>query len=129
MTHTSEYHSYPIEVLSEQCPRAMIESDPIINRLNDGYRRAFDSNKRPHYWSERSQRFATADVLLRYLRDGWQLGKTVDVESFPCMGFREIEVFYFFLWFEGSRLRLPVIANPVTRRLIEENHLLLHRLA
>ena len=71
-----------------------------------------------YHWSETSQMYATATILLKYLHQDWQLAPQVVVESFSCYGGRHVDIFYFTLTKNGQQIELPVLSNPVVRRLI-----------
>lgn len=75
------------------------------------------------HWSRESQTYAPADVLMRYLRSGWELDKLAAVESFWHAGVRRVEVYYFTLLNGEERVEMPVLANPAVFRLIEESQL------
>ena len=75
------------------------------------------------HWSAESETYAPVEVLLNYLREGWQLDKLAAVEAYYYAGNRYIEVLYFTLWRDGDGLEIPVLSNPVSRRLIQEHKL------
>jgi hypothetical protein len=62
--------------------------------------------------------YATATILLKYLHQDWQLAPQVVVESFSCYGGRHVDIFYFTLTKADRQIQLPVLSNPVVRRLI-----------
>lgn len=74
------------------------------------------------HWSSQSQAYAPADVLLNHIREGWTLDSLVAIETFYYAGFRRIDVFYFTLPLRrnAQTLEIPVVANPVVTRLIQE---------
>ena len=76
-----------------------------------------------HHWSQESQKYATAATLLIYMRKGWQLAPQVAVKSFSYFGGRHINVYYFTLTKDGDQIEMPVLLNPVVRRLITHHHL------
>jgi hypothetical protein len=78
---------------------------------------------RSRHWAAGSQTYAPADVLLRYIADGWQLETLAAVESFYYAGYRRVDVFYFTLKRGEEVIEMPVLANPVTHRLVEERKL------
>jgi hypothetical protein len=78
-------------------------------------------------WSPRSQTYAAADTLLRHLKEGWTLHPLVAVESIWHAGVRRVDVYYFTLLHGDAQLEMPVLANPVVFRLIEEHKLSLVR--
>ncbi len=75
------------------------------------------------HWSPGSQAYAPADVLLRYLADGWQLSPIVGLEEHWHAGARRVDVYHFELAKDGQVLVLPVQSNPVVRRLLHERGL------
>ncbi len=78
-------------------------------------------------WSPRSQTYAAADMLLSHLRNGWMLHPLVAVESIWHAGVRRVDVYYFTLLHGDEHLEMPVLANPVVFRLIEDHGLSLVR--
>ncbi len=74
---------------------------------------------RPYYgdtyrhWSPESETYASADVLLQYLRRGWVLEKLVAVETVFHAANRHSNVFYFTLTHDDQTIEMPVLANPV----------------
>lgn len=75
------------------------------------------------HWSPTSQTYAPADVLLHYLSNDWQLKPLAAVETFYYAGQRQVEVYYFTLVKEDRQLEMPVQANPIILRLIQEHNL------
>src|SRR5258707_1811377 len=60
---------------------------------------------------------------MRYLNDGWELDSLAAVETFYYAGYRRVDIFYFTLKLDGKVVEMPVLANPVTHRLVEERKL------
>jgi hypothetical protein len=79
------------------------------------------------HWSPESETYAPGEVLLRYLRDSWTPDNIVNVETFPCSGCRQVEVYFFLLVRGDKRISMPLIANPVVLRLIHEYELTVQR--
>ena len=96
-----------------------IKGCPEIDRECGDYR----------HWSPTSQPYAPAHVLLQYLRYGWKADNTVFIKSFCCLGSRSVAVYYFLLTWDAEQVWMPVLANPVVRRLIQESGLTLVRLS
>jgi hypothetical protein len=84
---------------------------------------AHTDTDRSRHWSPESQTYAPADVLLNFIHDGWTLETPAAVESFYYAGYRRVDVFYFTLKRGEEVLEMPVLANPVTHRLVEERKL------
>lgn len=72
------------------------------------------------HWCPRSQVIAPADVLLGYLRSGWQVSDRVLVEVHRFGSYRRTELFYFTLTSGRDRICMPVLSNPVVMRLVDE---------
>jgi len=83
----------------------------------------YGETDRARHWSPDSQTYAPADVLMRYLTDGWELQSLAAVESFYYAGYRRVDIFYFTLKNGSEVIEMPVLANPVTHRLVEERKL------
>lgn len=75
------------------------------------------------HWSPTSQQYAPADVLLRYLADGWVLSTVVGLEEHWHAGVRRVDVYHFELSKDGQVIALPVQSNPVVRRLMFQRQL------
>jgi len=75
------------------------------------------------HWCPVSEKYAPADVLLQYLREGWELDMLVAVETFYFAGYRCSDIYYFTLHQEDMTLEMPVLANPIVLRLVEERQL------
>lgn len=83
----------------------------------------FESVEDYRHWSPRSQLYASTDALLQYLRNGWELKDRVLVEMCRCESWRYVELYYFVLSLNDERITMPVIANPVVVRLVQERGL------
>ena len=75
------------------------------------------------HWSPSSQPYAPADVLLRYLAEGWQISPIVGLEEHVHAGARRVAVYHFELTKDGQQQILPVQSNPVVRRLLHDRNL------
>ena len=75
------------------------------------------------HWSPSSQAYAPADVLLRYLAEGWTVSPIVGLEEHWHAGVRRVDVYHFELSKDNQSLVLPVQSNPVVRRLLNERQL------
>lgn len=101
----------------------------LLHPLGDEIPVALDPDHDEDYrhWSPLSQPYAPADVLLQYLRGGWQIQGRVLVEVSRCTSRRCTELYYFILTRDDERLTMPVLANPVVLRLAQELGLILVR--
>ncbi len=75
------------------------------------------------HWSPSSQAYAPADVLMRYLAEGWTLSTVVGLEEHWHGGMRRVDVYHFELSKDGHVISLPVQSNPVVRRLMNQRQL------
>ncbi len=91
-------------------PRVEIEHRPSYG---DTYR----------HWSPESEPYASADVLIQYLRMGWVLDKLVAVETIYHTAHRRSNVYYFTLHRDEQTVEMPVLANPVVLDLLKRNRL------
>ena len=89
---------------------------------------SFADEDRYRHWSPDSQTYAPADVLLNYIRQGWQLDSRAAVETFFYAGYRRVDVFYFTLRDGDVVVEMPVLANPAVSRLVEQNKLTVLRI-
>ncbi len=80
------------------------------------------------HWCPVSEMYAPADVLLQYLREGWELDMLVAVETFYFAGYRCSDIYYFTLHQEDMTLEMPVLANPIVLRVVEEQQLSILRI-
>ncbi len=78
------------------------------------------SNDTRRHWSPTSQTYAPADVLLRFLAEGWLVSPIVGLEEHWHAGVRRVDVYHFELTRDEQSLVLPVQSNPVVRRLMHE---------
>jgi hypothetical protein len=79
------------------------------------------------HWSPTSQPYASADVLLQYLRERWQIYERVEVVLNHCVSRQCIETYNFVLIRDAVYFTMPVLANPVVLRLTRELGLILVR--
>jgi hypothetical protein len=86
-------------------------------------RRRSSDEEYDRHWCPNSQTYAPADVLLQYLRAGWQLEDFVAVQTFYHGACRRSEVFYFRLNLGDIFLEMPVLANPIVFQIVESNRL------
>ena len=78
------------------------------------------------HWCPVSETYAPVEVLLQYLRQGWEADTPVAVETFS-LGTRHSYIFRFTVRRNGSSLEIPVVANPAALRIVERCQLtLLH---
>jgi hypothetical protein len=75
------------------------------------------------HWSPESEAYATADVLLQYICLGWKLDDKVPAETYYHAGYRRSDVYYFTLKQNGTSIQMPVLVNPVVRRLVRDHGL------
>ena len=75
------------------------------------------------HWSPTSQAYAPADVLIRYVSDGWLISPIVGLEEHWHAGARRIDVYHFEMSKGDDVIILPVQSNPVVRRLLNEYQL------
>ncbi|MBN2306081.1 MAG: hypothetical protein JXQ72_16480 [Anaerolineae bacterium] len=75
------------------------------------------------HWSPTSQTYAPADVLIRYLAEGWTVSPVVGLEEHWHAGVRRVDVYHFELSSENKTVVLPVQSNPVVRRLLHDRQL------
>lgn len=75
------------------------------------------------HWSPSSQTYAPADVLLRYVAEGWQISPVVGLEEHWHAGSRRVDVYHFEVIKDNQALVLPVQSNPVVRRLLRDREL------
>ncbi len=75
------------------------------------------------HWSLEAERFASAEVLLRYLDDGWEADPTVVVDWFAQKAGHYRKVYFFLLRRDGKVAQMPVLASPILPRLMADFHL------
>ncbi|QPC83144.1 hypothetical protein G4Y79_01860 [Phototrophicus methaneseepsis] len=91
------------------------------NREPSAKYRELELDNDDRHWSPASQWYAPADVLLQYLRDGWRLDDDVEICVHRCRSYRHVEMYHFILYHaEKKSLRMPVVANPVVRRIVQQ---------
>ncbi len=73
-----------------------------------------------YHWSSESQSYASGDILINYLRNGWTPAHSVMMQTFHFGGYRHVHVFRFRLTQGDQTLTIPVIANPIIDRLIRD---------
>jgi hypothetical protein len=78
---------------------------------------------KPRHWSSSSQTYVPADVLLEYLADDWDISSVVGREECWHGGGRHITVYYFELTRNQQAVVMPVLGNPVVRRLVDQRQL------
>jgi len=94
----------------------MIAVDTCKTKLS-----ALQNTDRAHcHWSAESQPYASGDILIDYLRNGWMPEHLATVETFYFPDNRCVHIFHFLLRKETRTLVMPVVANPVIHRLIQE---------
>lgn len=81
------------------------------------------TNDTRRHWSPTSQEYAPADVLLRFLTNGWKISPVVGLEEHRHAGVRKVDVYHFELTKDDKQQILPVQSNPVVRRLLHERGL------
>lgn len=81
------------------------------------------SGVRRRHWSPSSQTYAPADVLLERLVDGWNIDPVVGREEYWYGTGRHVSVYYCRLTKGLQAVTMPVLGNPVVRRLMREHHL------
>jgi hypothetical protein len=81
------------------------------------------------HWHAQSQTYAGGDCLVTALHLGWIIGEEVLLRERWYAGARHINVYYFELMREDTRLVMPVISNPFVEHLIITYPLQVKRLA
>jgi hypothetical protein len=81
--------------------------------------------KRRH-WSPTSQVYVSADILLQYLHEGWKISPLVSIEQYGRPGKWRAQVYYFELIRGSQSMILPVYSNPVVRRLLAQESMIIH---
>ena len=76
--------------------------------------------ERRRHWSPSSQSYAPVDVLLDRQADGWNLNLVVGLEEYWLGGGRHVTVYYFELTKAYQTVIMPVLGNPVVRRLVSQ---------
>jgi len=75
------------------------------------------------HWYPDSEPYAPADVLLQYLKNGWNLEKLVAVETVYYAGYRRSDIYYFTLERDSQTVEMPILATPAVFKVIEQNRL------
>jgi len=76
------------------------------------------------HWCPKSQAFAPAAVLLQHIGAGWKLDEAINVVRRPLGSHRHVDVYHFELYHRDDHMEMPVIANPVVLKLVNEYHLM-----
>ncbi len=106
----------------ERVVQVTIKSSSILEREVVSRELEIDDDDYRH-WSPASQPYATADVLLQYLRREWECANEVTVKTSRCVSSRCVEVYIFTISKGHERLCVPVISNPVILHLVRERGL------
>jgi len=99
-----------------------IEPSTVLEREVAARELEIDEDYR--HWSPASQPYTTAEVLLQYLRSGWECMNQVTVKTSRCVSSRCVELYSFEISKGHERLCVPVVSNPVILRLIRERGLI-----
>lgn len=75
------------------------------------------------HWSPASETYTSGDVLLQYLRAGWQLDSSVFVETVHYADSRQSKMFYFTLKQNSKSIKMPILATPTVFRIVNEHQL------
>ncbi len=73
------------------------------------------------YWSSLSQPYAAGDQLMRYLEEGWELERRVEVETHWFGETRHIVIYHFTLSQRNRRVLMRVLGTPMVRSLVERH--------
>ena len=65
-----------------------------------------------YHWDAYSEQYASAHILLQYLRLGWQADSRVEVTRHYFHGQRHVDVFHFTLLRANQKIALPVLSSP-----------------
>ena len=90
------------------------------NSIPSPIERELRAPDRRRHWSSSSQTYASADILLDYLAEGWDIRSVVRQEVSWRGGGRHIAVHYFELTKDHQGLAMPVLDNPIVRRLVAQ---------
>jgi len=105
-------------------PVQLVEENAGQNRASSTKYPGFKLDDDARHWSPTSQWYAPADILLQYLRNGWWLDKEVEICIHRCGSCRHVEMYHFTLHHaEKQTLRVPVLANPVVRKMVHQYRL------
>lgn len=110
-----------LDKMKQQVP---LEENAGQNQASSAKYRVLEFDNNDRHWSPASQWYAPADILLQYLRNGWQLEKEVEICVHRCGSCRHVEMYHFTLYHaEKQPLRMPVLANPVVRKMVHQYRL------
>jgi hypothetical protein len=104
----SPYHSEPASRKHQ-----IIKRLTALEETDDDYR----------HWDPGSQPYTTAEVLLQYLRYGWEWINRVRVKRHYCASGRCVELYSFEISKGNEQLCVPVISNPVILHLVQDHKL------
>jgi hypothetical protein len=90
------------------------------NALPSPFERELRSTDQRRHWSASCQTYASADVLVEHLADGWDIGSVVVQEVSWRGGGRHITVYHFELTRGNRMLAMPVLDNPIVHRLMDQ---------
>ena len=65
-----------------------------------------------YHWDSYSEQYASAHILVQYLRTGWQADNRIGVTRHYFHGQRHVDVFYFTLLRANQKIELPVLSSP-----------------
>ena len=65
-----------------------------------------------YHWDSYSEQYASAHILVQYLRTGWQADNRIGVTRHYFHGQRHVDVFYFALLRANQKIELPVLSSP-----------------
>ncbi len=88
-----------------------------LNDLQDSY----VITRHHRYWSAQSQAYAAADQLLRYLLEGWQVDRRVEVESHWFGDARHIVIYHVVLSHSDRRLPMRVLGTPFVQDMLDHD--------
>jgi hypothetical protein len=100
----------------------------MATRIRSGWLASSSIEAQHHrHWSPTSHSIAPADVLVAYLKLGWQLDPLVIVEENGMSGARMAEVYRFRLSSGGETLEMPVLMNPIVAHICAEKRLTIRK--
>ncbi len=99
-------------------------SQPSIVLEREIAARELEIDEDYRHWSPASQPHTTAEVLLQYLRCGWECLNRVTVKTSQCVSSRCVELYSFEISKGQEQLCVPVVSNPVILRFIRERGLI-----
>ncbi|HVO41324.1 MAG TPA: hypothetical protein VMT34_01815 [Aggregatilineales bacterium] len=73
-----------------------------------------------YHWCQRTQPIAPAHILLQYIAHHWLPASLVTAQSFRLSEHRHVEVYEFVLYNGLDTITVPVLANPIVRRVIHQ---------